>query len=600
MVAGQYEVLGALAHGGLGWVYLARDRAVSDRWVVLKGLLDQASDAAASAAVAERQFLAAIDHPNIVQIYNFVTHEDAGYIVMEYVGGKSLKTILKERRAANGGRIDPLPVDQAIAYALALLPALGYFHAQGLVYCDMKPDNVVLLGDTLKMIDLGGVRRIDDDESAIYGTIGYQAPEVAADGPGIPSDLYTVGRLLAVLTLDFRGYQSSYVHSLPSPSEQPLLAQHESLHRFLLKSTAPDPADRFTSADDMAEQLLGVLREHAAVQGGQPHPAVSRVFGPDGLVGTDLPDDVPADWRLLPQPRAHPDDPAAGFLLGLAEGDPSAVAAMLAAALHEDSLPATPETLLRLARAQLEAGDPSGARGTLDQLDAGGTSGIVGDWRLWWHRGLLALDAGDTIRAIGFFDPVYTELPGEVPPKLALALAHELAGDLARSADLYDIVSRTDPSYVSGAFGLARVRLAAGSRDGAVDALTRVPAASSVHVTARISALRALAHNRHDGPGGHPSPEQLEQASAILAQLRLDPRRHAEMASELFESGLIALAADHSAANRGQVLGRPLAETPLRRGLEASFRQMARHAPTVAERNELIDRANRARPRTLL
>jgi serine/threonine-protein kinase PknG len=72
------------------------------------------------------------------------------------------------------------------------------------------------------------------------------------------------------------------------------------------------------------------------------------------------------------------------------------------------------------------------------------------------------------------------------------------------------------------------------------------------------------------------------------------------MACELYQSGLTALAADGSAANRGQVLGRPLSETPLRRGLEASYRQLARHASTAGERAELVDRANRARPRTLL
>ena len=96
LVAGQYEVLGCLAHGGLGWVYLARDRNVSDRWVVLKGLLNTGDADAMAAAVAERQFLAQVEHPNIVRIYNFVQHtsvsdgESAGYIVMEYVGGKSL------------------------------------------------------------------------------------------------------------------------------------------------------------------------------------------------------------------------------------------------------------------------------------------------------------------------------------------------------------------------------------------------------------------------------------------------------------------------------------------------------------------------------
>ncbi|HJQ05431.1 MAG TPA: serine/threonine protein kinase, partial [Nocardioides sp.] len=182
LVAGQYEVAGALAHGGLGWIYLARDRNVSNRWVVLKGLLNSGDPDALAAAIAEQQFLAQVEHPSIVEIYNFVTHEGAGYIVMEYVGGKSVKEILKDRMAAHGGQYDPLPVDQALAYILELLPAFQYLHDLGLVYCDFKPDNMIQVGDAMKLIDLGGVRRIDDQESAIYGTVGYQAPEVAEVG----------------------------------------------------------------------------------------------------------------------------------------------------------------------------------------------------------------------------------------------------------------------------------------------------------------------------------------------------------------------------------------------------------------------------------
>src|SRR4029079_11647624 len=109
VVAGQYEVVGCLAHGGMGWIYLARDHNVSDRWVVLKGLLNTGDDDAMAAALAERRFLAEVEHPNIVKIFNFVTHESSGYIVMEYVGGSSLKEIVTERRAANGGTADPLP-----------------------------------------------------------------------------------------------------------------------------------------------------------------------------------------------------------------------------------------------------------------------------------------------------------------------------------------------------------------------------------------------------------------------------------------------------------------------------------------------------------
>jgi serine/threonine-protein kinase PknG len=591
LVAGQYEVLGALSHGGLGWIYLARDRAVSDRWVVLKGLLDATSEDAAMAAVAERRFLAALDHPNVVQIYNFVTHEGAGYIVMEYVGGKSLKQVLKERRDANGGTIDPLPVDQAIAYVLAVLPAMGYLHTQGLVFCDMKPDNVVLTGDSLKLIDLGGVRHIDDDEGAIYGTTGYQSPEVAEDGPSVASDLYTVGRMLAVLVLDFRGYQSTYLDKLPPPDVQPLLAERESLHRFLLKATATDPLDRFESAEEMSEQLLGILREEAGRRG-QAQPAVSTVFGPDGVVGAGADAIVEPDWHLLPPPKVDPNDPGVGFVLGLADGEPAAVVASLTQALATKAVPATPETVLRLARAHLDADEPDQAGSALDRL------GDIHDWRAWWHRGLQALARQRPTEAIDWLDPVYTELAGEVPAKLALALAHELAGDATRSADLYDIASRTDPSYVSGAFGLARVRLAVGDREAAVDALERVPAASSMHTAARIATVRALASVAAPGQAP-PTGEQIERASVALDQLHLEPRRHALLARELFEAGLAALAAG-APPSRSRVLGRPLAEAPLREGLEATYRELAHHAESTRARVELIDKANKVRARTLL
>ncbi|MGH3634074.1 MAG: serine/threonine protein kinase, partial [Mycobacterium sp.] len=89
VVAGQYEIKGCVAHGGLGWVYLASDRNVNDRPVVLKGLVHSGDAEAQAIAMAERQFLAEVVHPSIVQIFNFVEHTDrhgdpVGYIVMEY------------------------------------------------------------------------------------------------------------------------------------------------------------------------------------------------------------------------------------------------------------------------------------------------------------------------------------------------------------------------------------------------------------------------------------------------------------------------------------------------------------------------------------
>src|SRR4029453_12328582 len=227
----------------------------------LKGLLNTGDQDALAVAIVERQFLAQVEHPLIVEIYNFVTHDEAGYIVMEYVGGTSLKQILKERMRANSGRFDPLPVDQALAYILEIMPSFSYLPDLGLVYCDFKPDNLIQVGDAVKLIDLGGVRRIDDMDSAIYGTVGYQAPEVAQAGTTVASDIYTIGRTLVVLITEFRGYQTRYVASLPAVADTPVFAEQDSLYRLIAKACAPDPADPFASVDELRVQLLGVLRE---------------------------------------------------------------------------------------------------------------------------------------------------------------------------------------------------------------------------------------------------------------------------------------------------------------------------------------------------
>ena len=98
VVGAQYEIVGCLAHGGLGWVYLARDRNVDDVWRVLKGVIHGGDPEAVANAIDERRFLASVNHPNIVKIINFVEHDGAGYIVMEYVDGVSLRQLVRERR----------------------------------------------------------------------------------------------------------------------------------------------------------------------------------------------------------------------------------------------------------------------------------------------------------------------------------------------------------------------------------------------------------------------------------------------------------------------------------------------------------------------
>lgn len=178
IVAEQYEVLGVIAHGGMGWIYLANDRNVSGRIVVLKGMMAQSSVQDQGTAEAEREFLADITHPGIVKAYNFIDDPrvPGGFIVMEYVNGPSLK----DRCKAQPDGV--LRVDLAIGYILELLPAMDYLHQRGVVYNDLKPENVIATEDQVKLIDLGAVTGIGAF-GYIYGTKGFQAPEVATVRP---------------------------------------------------------------------------------------------------------------------------------------------------------------------------------------------------------------------------------------------------------------------------------------------------------------------------------------------------------------------------------------------------------------------------------
>ncbi|MCX4797463.1 serine/threonine-protein kinase PknG [Streptomyces sp. NBC_01242] len=747
IVHGQYEVAGCLAHGGLGWVYLAVDRAVSDRWVVLKGLLDTGDQDAMAAAISERRFLAEIEHSNIVRIYNFVEHLDQrtgsldGYIVMEYVGGKALKEIANERRTPAGKR-DPLPVEQACAYGIEALEALGHLHSRNLLYCDFKVDNAIQTEDQLKLIDMGAVRRMDDDESAIYGTVGYQAPEVAETGPSVASDLYTVARTLAVLTFDFQGYTNVFVDSLPDPDNIEVFRTYESFYRLLVRATDPDPARRFASAAEMAEQLTGVLREVVSLQTGRPRPALSTLFGtevrvtdtqlfaelmddvsrlgaraaasaPSGrsgrrrtgaraaamgsapvlpavppagpgpgalpagapaaagyaapgagpltappthvraggatgpggaafrggalqsgaafsyaqtqaaIPGPRLPVgdpgapsvpyaaegprpaglDVPSTSLALPVPRVDASDPNAGFLAGLMTTAP----AELISALQAAPAPSL-ETRLRELRARLEMRELGAAGQALTELEIT----YPDDWRVVWYRGVTSLVTGDNENAALSFDAVYDAFPGEPAPKLALGICAEVLGQLDNAAEYYRLVWTTDPSFVSAAFGLARVRIAAGDRAGAVRALESVPEASIHYTAARVAAVRARLRERAPD---EPLIADLMAASAQVSGLvgfGLDAVRREQLSTEVLGTALdwvlsgsptasSSLPQAHASAGADRpktLLGSELDERGLRFGLERSYRMLARLAEPGDERIELVERANRFRPRT--
>ncbi|HEY3738279.1 MAG TPA: tetratricopeptide repeat protein [Bryobacteraceae bacterium] len=582
VIGGQYEVKGAMAYGGLGWIYLGFD-TVLKRYVVLKGLLNAEDEASAAVAVAERQFLAAVKHPNIVGIYNFVRHGAEGYIVMEYVGGKTLKQIRKER--------GPLPPSEAIAYIHRILGAFAYLHAQGLVYCDFKPDNVMLEVNDVKLIDLGGVRRINDLDGDIYGTTGYTAPE-AGRGPTVVSDLFTIGRTLAVLVTEFKGFTRDFQYTLPAAADDPVYSKNESLYRALLKSTAPEPSDRFQTADEMADQLLGVMREVVAAESSTPHPAASLLFGAD-LLALDHDHDlepVEANADQIPIPTPDQSDP--GFRVSLTANSISDRGRRLVALRqYSKQLPTSAELKLQLAATAIDVGsfaEASQLLGELGQQDAW-------DWRVSWQRGRLHFAQFEFALAIKEFDQVYFDLPGELAPKLAMGLAAEKAGDFKLAGLMYSIVVRTDPSFLAAVFGLARAYLMLGRRKDAIAVLAQVPESSSLYQRARVTAVRMMVDARQTEPG----PEDFAAASQSLEAMSLDAVDVRKMQRQLFERAIYQLTQNKmKPARHLQAAGYPLEERPLRFGLEKCLRDLA-HLSEGDEKIRLVDMANRARPRTL-
>ena len=581
MVAEKYEIKGTIAFGGLGWIYLALDTVLT-RWVTLKGLLNAKDPRMLEVAVHEREFLASIKHPNVVGIYDFVTHGEQGFIVMEHVNGKTLMEIRKEK----GG---PLPVAEAISYILEILPAFDYLDQLGLVYCDFKPENVMVEEDTVKLIDMGAVRRVDDLAGDIYGSRGYTAPE-AHDAPTPISDLYSIGRALAVMVASF-DFQGKYATDLPPPEEHEVFRDHEPLYRFLKKATRPKAEERFASASDMAEQLVGVLRSvaGATVDLG---PSDSAYFANDS--DRDLSSSSAQKKRGdgIPRLKVDPADAAASVIIAAgAVSDPERRLAMFQRALTR--FPDSIELELRIIDELVTLARFDEAEEKMKKA----SEAAPNDWRVAWYRGRALLNQGKLKETLEAFQALSEELPGELDTAQALGVAFEAAGQVDRAMRYYDSVSRADSSFASAALRLARCLEEKGDQAGAIAAYRRVPTTSNRHPRAQLAIAKLLIHPPN---GGSPSLDDVLQAGEAAEALDgvLEGLETRELRAEVFVAGALAVPSSNAPATASTLLNVEIAEAPLRTAAEAEYRSCARQASTDDDRIRYVDLANEVRPLT--
>jgi serine/threonine-protein kinase PknG len=604
-VAEQYLIKGPIAHGSLGWIYLAHDERLA-RPCVLKGMVNAKDPESAAVAAAERQFLATLKHPKIVSVYNFVTHGAVGYIVMELVTGRMLRDIVHSQP---GEVLEP---EAAIAYTLGILPAFQYIHDNGMLYCDFKPQNFMAEGGDVKLIDLGAMRLVQDEQSAIFGDSGYMAPEMADETRSIPlspaTDIYTIGRTLHAMLVQpwlkdeqgnllrssdgepVRTIYTKYRDRLATPAEEPVFAQHDELYRWLQRATRAEPGARFQTVDEAQEQLYGVLRAIVARRTAKSTSLESRHFLGETTNDTN-PDTASrlVPLKVIPTTIVDPDDPAAAKLMAATQADARARLVVLNQILRSEKR--SVETMIRIADGEIELGDRDAARRSLDRAEDLAPE----DWRVEWYRGRLAIAAGAHDEAYQHFARAYLELPGELAPKLAMAVACELKGDLDKAARFYGQVAATDRDFSQACFGLARCRAAARERDQAAAAYKLVKETSVTWPAARLDMAKLLAAPEL----GDPSLDNLKEAAETIGALTFQSLGLRRAAADILLTAARAIEAGRLAPDRSTVLlGAPLEARALRFEAEAALLQAATLAADAAQRNALVDEAYRERPWT--
>ncbi|MFI0242743.1 tetratricopeptide repeat protein [Streptomyces sp. NPDC016845] len=676
LLAGQYRVVRRLGLGGMGDVYLALDEKVDDREVAVKTLRPGQLALRADALAEERQTFADLNHEGIIHVFNYGSHETVGdFLVLPYVDGLNLDEV----RAL--ARFDPPRFGEArfhefvLAYGVRILSALDHLHARPasatLVYGDLKPQNVMHDGAAIKVVDVGSIRAAGAPGLTTYG---FRAPNVrlrpgeVAGASEPQDDLFGLGETLRTLCGlgehardlgplgalgrlqegDPVAARAALMTTTPAPKGLGLL----SLARVLRRATRSAPADRFADAREMEAQLRGVWRELRSLRTGdetfEPSPLfLQSPYALDSGLGTAPPlprwavppgEDPPGPLHeppaaaeaaaSLPVPRPDPHDDHHAELSRLADADPASLLQNTA------DWRASPEVHLLRCRLTLRVAlrgerDPAGLTFAEQELRAAaaaiGQNRARHDWRVDWHRGLLALAHDDVLVARDHFDQVYGAIPGEYAPKLALGHCAERLGRHQEALELYEAVRLRNPSLGSAAFGAARARLALGgprASAAAIEALDAVPQHSRHRTAARTATVRIAVEYAAgtDSLGG-----SLVRLSRLFTEHGLtDEPARVRMKAEVWEAaqqlvagriidadGLKRLARetvprDDAALDAGARLAFPSQERALGRDLSGFYlflaRQAARaadlpHADRVAER--LLDRAYLVRPLAL-
>ena len=303
---GPYQVESRLGVGGMGEVYLATDSLLG-RPVALKLMRpDRAAHLdARSRFLQEARSAAALNHPNIATVFDAGEVDGRLYLVMEYVGGQSLASLL---------RAGPLPESDVIEYGIQIASALDHAHSRGILHRDIKPENVIVeSGGAAKLVDFGIAKIMPaDSERAtqittpglFVGTVKYAPPELLSGRPANrQSDIYSFGVTLFEMAcgqtpfdaLSLMGAVGAILHGERAKVREGNPSISEGLAEVIERSMSRDPEERFPTVAGMG-LALSAVRDSGGASTAVARPEPSRVPALALLEFTNLSRDASMDW----------------------------------------------------------------------------------------------------------------------------------------------------------------------------------------------------------------------------------------------------------------------------------------------------------------
>ncbi len=298
-IAGRYRVERAVGHGGMGTVWLCRDEVLG-RQVAVKqvGAMPGETTSDVNRALREARSSAALNHRNVVSIYDAVEDGDRNWLVMEYVASRDLGKILSSEGV--------LPPERVTWIGLQAAEGLTAAHARGTMHRDVKPSNILVTDDDLVKITDFGISRTHGDirltsTGLITGTPAYFAPEIArGEEPGLPADVWALGASLyrAVEGETPFPEQGNPLALLTSIAKGPVPRPRRAgtLTEAITRMLEPDPADRWTM--DEAVQALRLLHQRPPTAGARPTTPTLAIPTP-----TPIPEPTP---EPTPEPAPEP------------------------------------------------------------------------------------------------------------------------------------------------------------------------------------------------------------------------------------------------------------------------------------------------------